>query len=67
MDLNEYGADAAIEVNVCIKVNDECVFHAESVDIDEAIAELGRAERMDVIPHAIEEQWQDQLEPVGKE
>lgn len=67
MDYKTFGENAEITVAVKIFVNDEEVFAGSSYDIDGAIAELGRAERMNVIANAIEEQYQDLPEPIEDE
>lgn len=64
MTIKEFGENAEIVVAVKIFVNDEEVFTGSSYDIDGAIAELGRAERMNVIGTAIDEQYQDLPEPI---
>lgn len=67
MTLKEFGEEADITVSVHIYVNDTEVFTGSSYDIDGAIAELGRAERMDVISKAIESDYEDLAEPIEDE
>lgn len=67
MTLKEFGESAEITVSVHIYVNDTEVFTGSSYSIDGAIGELGRAERMNVIGKAIEEQYQDLPEPIEDE
>ncbi len=67
MTLKEFGEDAEITVAVKIYVNDQEVFTGSSYDIDGAIAELGKAERANVIHQAIDEQYQDLPEPTEDE
>lgn len=59
MTYKEFGEEAEIVVSVSITVNDEQVFTGSSYDIDGAIAELGKAERHNIIGKALEEQWQN--------
>lgn len=59
MTYKEYCEDADITIAVHIYVNDDEVFTSASSDIDSAIAELGRAERMQVIEQALSEQYND--------
>ena len=67
MTYKEFGENAEIVVSVKVFVNDSEVFTGSSYDIDGAIAELGKAERMNVIDKALEEQWQDLPEPIEDE
>lgn len=67
MTYKEFGENAEITVAVKIFVNDEEVFTGSSYDIDGAIAELGRAERMNVIGTALEQQYADLPEPIEDE
>lgn len=67
MTLKEFGEEAEIQVTVHVFVNDEEVFTGSSYDIDGGIAELGRAERMQVINTAIVNQYEDQAEPIEDE
>ena len=59
MTYKEYCEDADITIAVHIYVNDDEVFTSASPDIDTAISELGRAERMQVIEQALSEQYSD--------
>lgn len=67
MDYKTFGENAEIRVSVSITVNDQEVFTGSSYDIDGAIAELGRAERMNVISKAVQEQYEDLPEPIEDE
>lgn len=67
MTLKEFGEEAEVTVSVHIYVNDSEVFTGSSYDIDGAIAELGKAERMNVISQAIDEQYEDLPEPIEDE
>ena len=57
MTYKEYCEDADITIAVHIYVNDDEVFTSASPDIDTAIAELGRAERMQLIEQTLSEQF----------
>lgn len=67
MHLKDFYEDCNISVYVEIRVNDESVFEATTYSIDDAITELGNAERHHVIQQAIEQQWQDLPEPIEDE
>ena len=59
MTYKEYCENADITIAVHIYVNDDEVFTNASPNIDMAISELGRAERMQVIEQALNEQYAD--------
>lgn len=67
MTLKEFGENAEITVQTIIKVNDEVVHHVLALDIDEAISDLGKAERHNLISKAIQEQYEDLPEPIEDE
>lgn len=67
MTYKDFCEDADITIAVHIYVNDNEVFTSASPDIDTAIAELGRAERMQAIEQALSEQYSDLPEADYKE
>lgn len=62
MTYKEFGEQAEISVQTIIKVNDEVVHHVLALDIDEAISDLGKAERNETIGKALQEQYEDLAE-----
>lgn len=67
MTFKEFGEEAEITVQVKIIVNDRLVFSNSSYDINGAIAELGRAERHNMIANEIQKQYEELPEPIEDE
>ena len=67
MTYKEFGEQAEISVQTIIKVNDEVVHHILALDIDEAISDLGKAERHNIVEQAIKEQYEDLAEVQDEE
>lgn len=67
MTYKEYCEDADITIVVHIYVNDDEVFTSASPDIDTAVSELGRAERMQLIEQTLSEQFNNLSEEGNNE
>ena len=67
MTYKEFSEEAEITVQTIIIVNDKVVHHVMALDIDEAISDLGKAERADLINKELQEQFEDLPEPIEDE
>jgi len=67
MTYKEFGEEADIRVEVKILVNDEVAFSGSDYSINGAIAELGKAERMNAIDKELQKQYENLPEPIEDE
>lgn len=62
MTYKEFGENARVGYQTIITVNEVVIHHRLALDIDEAISDLGKAERHNIVEQAIKEQYEDLAE-----